>query len=798
MAEQTVRVGGRRLRLSNLDKVMYPESGMTKGEVIDYYRRIAPVMIPHITGRPGTRKRWVHGVGTTDEPGAVFFAKDLGPGAPEWVHRATIAHADHDNVYPLIDDLATLVWIAQSAALEIHVPQWRFGAGDTHEPPDRLVLDLDPGEGTGLAECAEVARRARVILSGMGLDPVPVTSGSKGIHLYAPLDGSVDSEQASALAHELARSLEADDPDLVVSRMKRDLRGGKVFVDWSQNSASKTTVAPYSLRGRPLPAVAAPRTWEEIDDPDLRQLTPDEVVQRVEADGDPMARLGFHAGARADDGGGPLASYRAKRVAAKTPEPVPESSVPALAASADDPRFVVQEHHARALHFDFRLEHHGVFVSWAVPKGIPIESSENHLAVQTEDHPLEYGSFEGTIPAGEYGAGDVTIWDEGRYELEKWRADEIIVRLSGRPGGPIGRARYALIRTDGEGEKSSWLLHRMKEGRAPASRATRTATSRARPTAQAPMLASPATRAEIGDREVSVEMKWDGIRAICTIDDGTVRLTTRSRSDVSKRYPELLDLAGAVDAKHAVLDGEIVALDARGRPDFGLLQKRMNLSKEREITREAERTPVRLYLFDVLEIDDESLLEAPLTERRARLEALVTESTTVLVPPTFGDDIDAAVSASLAHGLEGVMVKDPASTYEPGVRSTSWQKLKNSRMQDVVIGGYRPGQGARRGRIGSLLLGIPDDEGLVYVGRVGTGFTDRELDRLGTRLRPLERKTSPFVAVPARESSDAVWVTPKLVGEIEFAEWTASGSVRQASWRGLRPETTAAEVRRES
>jgi bifunctional non-homologous end joining protein LigD len=276
-----VTMDGHRIALTNAGKVLYPETGTTKGDVVDYYSAIADALVPHAENRPATRKRWVHGVGTAEHPGEVFFQKNLDDSAPRWVKRRTIEHVDHSNDYPLVNDRATLVWLAQLAALEIHVPQWRFGPRGARRNPDRLVLDLDPGEGVGLAECAEVARLARAVLAEHDLVAHPVTSGSKGIHLYAALDGSRSSDRVSELAHELARSLEAEHPELVVSDMKKVSRRGRIFVDWSQNNASKTTVAPYSLRGRAHPTVAAPRTWDELSSPGLAHLEYAEVLERV-------------------------------------------------------------------------------------------------------------------------------------------------------------------------------------------------------------------------------------------------------------------------------------------------------------------------------------------------------------------------------------------------------------------------------------------------------------------------------------------------------------------------------------
>jgi len=438
-SEQVVSVDGHRIKLTHLDKVMYPSTGTTKADVIAYYSAVAEVMLPHTMDRAATRKRWVNGVGTEKSPGEVFFQKNLEESAPSWVKRRTIEHKDHSNEYPLVNDLATLTWLGQIAALEIHVPQWQFGRNGAMRNPDRLVLDLDPGPGMTLLECAEVARLAREILKGMGLDPMPVTSGSKGIHLYAALDGRQTTDQVAAVAHELARSLEADHPDLIVSDMKKTLREGRVLVDWSQNNGNKTTVAPYSLRGRLRPTVAAPRTWRELASKDLKHLEFDEVMKRVASRSDP------------------LDAYRGKRDALKTPEPVPTGRTKKSTGRS----FVIQEHHASHLHWDFRLEHDGVLVSWALPKGVPTRYKTNHLAVQTEDHPLDYGAFHGDIPHGEYGGGHVEIWDSGEYELEKWRdGKEIIATLHGTKHGTH---KYALIHTGGEGRaKNNWLIHLMK------------------------------------------------------------------------------------------------------------------------------------------------------------------------------------------------------------------------------------------------------------------------------------------------------------------------------------------------
>ncbi|MDR2320377.1 MAG: non-homologous end-joining DNA ligase [Microbacterium sp.] len=646
---QFVRIGERRLRVTNLDKVVYPETGTTKGEVIDYYARIAPHLLPVVAGRPVTRKRWVEGVGTAADPQGSFFAKQLEPGAPGWIPRQEIPHSGGAKDYPLVDEVATLVWMAQVAAIELHIPQWRFAPDGGRGDPDRLVLDLDPGPGVSLAQCAEVALLARGILTGMGLDAVPVTSGSKGIHLYAHLPGDRTSDEISAFAHALARAIEADRPDFVTSVMTKTLRAGKVFLDWSQNNGKKTTIAPYSLRGRPQPWVAAPRTWAELEDPDLRQLRFDEVLDRAENGLDPFATI----------------------------------------------------------------------------TGAPIRGADHR-----------------------FGARPVTD------------------SVRDAPQNELPRPKIAAVASE------PVLVY-------------------------SPMLAehgTPGTARGLGWAEI----KWDGIRAIGTWSEGRFRLRARSGTDITDRYPELTaDGAPGFPVGEAVVDGEIVALDAAGRPSFHRLQDRMHLTRAREIEREVVRTPVRYHLFDLLHLEGHDLTALPLRDRRELLEQIAADlPAPVLVPPVF-DDVDAALATSAALDLEGVVVKDPASSYASGGRSPRWLKIKLTRAQEVVIVGIRPGKGDRAGRIGSLLLAIPEPSlpsGLRYVGRVGTGFTDRTLQDLGARLEVLRIPSPAVDGVPVADASDALWVRPELVGEVEFANWTDDGVLRHSRWRGLRPDKRPDEV----
>ncbi|MBU9763479.1 ATP-dependent DNA ligase [Mycobacterium sp. TNTM28] len=748
-----------RVRLTNPDKVLYPASGTAKAEVFDYYLSIAEVMLPHIAGRPVTRKRWPNGVEQTS-----FFEKQLASSAPDWLDRGKIVHKSGTTTYPIIDTREGLAWIAQQAALEVHVPQWRFDPDGGQGPATRIVFDLDPGEGVTMRQLCEVAQAVRDLMGDIGLTTYPLTSGSKGLHLYVPLTEPITSRGASVLAKRVAVQLEQSMPKLVTATMTRSLRSGKVFLDWSQNNAAKTTIAPYSLRGREYPTVAAPRTWDEIGDPGLRHLRFDEVLQRVSEHGDLLAGLDRDAPV-ADK----LTTYRSMRDAAKTPEPVPKHSP----TTGDNTAFVIQEHRARRLHYDFRLERDGVLVSWAVPKNLPETTSVNHLAVHTEDHPLEYLTFHGEIPKGEYGGGKVIIWDTGTYETEKFndnapdgpdKGGEVIVTLH----GDKIEGRYALIQTDGK----NWLAHRMKDQKS----------AQPDPKDFAPMLATEGSVAKLTAGPWAFEGKWDGYRLLLEADHGQLRLRSRRGRDVTAEYPQLQAIAADLADHHVVLDGEAVALDESGVPSFSEMQNR------------ARSTRVEFWAFDILWLDGRSLLRAKYSDRRKILDALASGGGLIVPEPLDGDGPEAMEHAR-ENRFEGVVAKKRDSTYQPGRRSASWIKDKFWNTQEVVIGGWRQGEGGRSSGIGALLLGVPGPDGLQFAGRVGTGFTEKELAKLKKMLAPLHTEESPFgQPLPKLDARGVTFVRPELVGEVRYSERTSDHRLRQPSWRGLRTDKTPDEV----
>jgi bifunctional non-homologous end joining protein LigD len=469
-----------------------------------------------------------------------------------------------------------------------------------------------------------------------------------------------------------------------------------------------------------------------------------------------------------------LGEYRHKRSFDRTPEPEPAGE------AKGDSRFVVHEHHARRLHWDLRLEHEGTLASWAIPNGIPDDPKHNRKAVHVEDHPLSYIDFQGMIPTGNYGAGQVTVWDKGTYECQKWESRKVVVVFHGEQL----HGRYALFRA-GRAEKD-WMIHRMDAPADPSAREI--------PEFVRPMLAR-LSMLPNDEAEWAFEVKWDGVRAITRSQPGRISFLSRNGNDVTAAYPELRALNNALGSHEAILDGEIVAFDERGLPSFQALQPRMHLRGKTAIHRVAHIKPVTYVLFDLLWLDGHSLAGLPYAERRARLRALNLEGERWRTPDFQVGEGTSFLAATKEQGLEGVVAKRLDSPYTPGGRGGSWLKVKNVQRQELVIGGWTEGKGSRSQSIGALHLGIYENGALRYAGKLGTGFDANELERLAGLLGPLARNDSPFTG--PQPPKGAHFVKPKLVCEVEFTEWTRAGTLRHPSYKGLREDKPAAQVVRE-
>lgn len=510
-----------------------------------------------------------------------------------------------------------------------------------------------------------------------------------------------------------------------------------------------------------------------------------------------------------------LSAYRAKRNLRASGEPTGVRAGPAVF-----PRFVIQKHAARRLHYDFRLEMEGVLRSWAVPKGLPLRTGRKVLAIEVEDHPLAYGKFEGRIPAGHYGAGTVQLWDSGFYATvgpapaAAYRAGRMHLALAGRKC----RGEWSLVKMHGRGEKN-WLLFKNRSTQRqpkpkPANRVARArsvltgrtmaeiaadqpareAGEETGEAAGAPLhrrfvepMKALAVTAIPGGRAWRLEIKFDGYRVLAAIEGRKVTLWSRNRRELNDDFPEI---AADLRDRHRgslLIDGEIVALDPAGRSRFQLLQQRDT---------GPARGTLRYYVFDLLEADGRSLLGEPIETRRAELERLLAVGRgMVRLSPVFQVSPEELLVEVRRKGLEGIVAKAPGSRYEAGRRSGSWLKCRVANEQEFVIGGFTPPQGSRQ-HFGALLLGYHERKQLRFAGKVGTGFDAARLGELQRLLAKRVRKESSFTPVPPLKG--ARWVRPELVCQIRFAEWTDDGRLRHPVYLGLRKDKPASAVVREA
>ena len=460
-----------------------------------------------------------------------------------------------------------------------------------------------------------------------------------------------------------------------------------------------------------------------------------------------------------------LDDYRRKRDPKKTPEPFRDAG-----ERSARPVFVVQRHDARRLHYDFRLERDGALASWAVPKGVPLQPGARALAVHVEDHPLEYASFHGEIPQGQYGAGTVEIWDSGTYDLvEEKPGGQLTFELS----GARLRGRWSLVPAHLDGKEQNWLLIKGSDGeeRAAPARSYR------------PMLATAADAIPHGELW-SYEVKFDGYRALAHVRGGDCALVSRNDNDLTGRFPEVAKaIAKAVKSPNAVVDGEITRIDASGRASFSELQRGTGA--------------LVFYAFDLLELDGEPQTELPLHERKDGLRELLDARVENVVYSESFEDGDALFEVARDRGLEGVVAKRVDSIYKQGRRTRDWLKVKTEHNEEFIVAGYTRGGGRRAGTFGSLVLAVNEGGALRYVGNVGTGFDDAEIRKLLVLLEPLRRDTTPFPVepkLPRVRKGDVHWVEPRVLVQVRFGEWTHDGHLRHPAYLGIRDDKSADEV----
>jgi bifunctional non-homologous end joining protein LigD len=835
---------GRDVSLSNLDKVMYPEVGFTKGQVIDYYTRVARYILPHLKDRPITMKRFPDGIN-----GQFFYEKDAPSFTPDWIKTYPIPRTSEKSMidYILINDLPALVWSANMANLEIHP---FLAKVPNVEVPTMVVFDLDPGEEANILKSCEVAFRVKVVLDKLKLKSLVKVSGSKGIHLHVPLNTNVTYEMTKSFAQSIAQFLEREHPDLIVSEMAKVKRKGKVFIDWSQNSEHKSTVAVYSLRAKgERPFVAMPITWNELkkavkkDDVSSLFFEPEAALKRLKKTGDlfapalrlrqrlpqPFLELESSTESEPHSNSKALETYRQKRNFSKTPEPAP--STPRASRQGSRRLFVIQKHAASHLHYDFRLEMGGTLKSWAVPKGPPYDLNERRLAMATEDHPMEYARFEGIIPKGEYGGGTVMVWDIGTYELidgNYWKG-----KLHISVAGKKLKGEWVFVKGREEnGKENTWYLiktgastarlperkenssaltgrtleqiakaedavwHSNRNGHQQSSKKNRPildleSLPKAHVGFMEPMLARSVSDLPTDNKEWLYEIKLDGYRCLIGKTSKKVTLWSRRANTFTKQFPLIAQACNGLEPD-TLIDGEIVALDDDGRVSFNLLQHHRSKAQA-----------IQFYAFDLLIYKGRSLSGVALETRR---ELLTEVLSTVGDPIRFSEAFETApadlIRAAKEQSLEGIIAKRKGSIYDAGKRTGAWVKYRLNRGQEFVVGGYTPDH-----PFDALIVGYYEGEKLYYVGKVRNGFVPQVRREVYRKFKGLEINTCPFANLPEKkrtmwaltkeEMKNCQWLKPEVVAQIEFAEWTPDAHLRHSKFVGLRDDKDPMHVRRE-
>jgi len=768
---QWAQVGKREIELSNLDKVLFPADGIVKAQIIEYYLKIAPTLLNYVKGRALTLIRFPDGI-----RGESFYQKNRPEWAPSWIEFVTLGKEKKD--YILATEPALLVWLANLASLEIHQLHSRK---PDYDSPDYMVFDLDPPEGYSFGKLIPIAKELKVAIESFGYTPFVKTTGGKGLHICCPIEAKWDFHTVFEAAQDIAKPFVDNHPTSVTLQIKKDARKGRVLIDIFRIRPGQSIVSPYSLRGRDGAPVSMPLTWEELDSvqsPSEFNITT--AVDKVLRDGDPWE--GFDAYAVPIHTHRPktsdkkktknppgnkhkspeqLEAYAKKRDFEKTPEPS------AKAIEEVGNRFVVHRHHASRLHYDLRLEQGGVLRSWAVPKGLPPYPGIKRLAVQTEDHPMEYLTFDGKIPKGQYGAGEMWIYALGKFQITKEKKDGFYFKLNSKE--ITGEYRIHKMKD------KEWLLERVDEPQ------VNYLTHEIQP-----MLSENATAPPKGD-DFIYEVKWDGIRALITLEDEQIKIKSRNQNDVTLQFPELLIGSKAFRATNGLFDAEIVCLDTDGKPIFKRVINRLMSTGETTIQKLSRSNPAYCYIFDCLYLDGRSLINEPLVKRKEWLKDAIRPDTPYRLSEHV-EDGESLFEAAKLHVLEGIIAKRRNSKYLPGRRSDLWIKVKVRQSSECFIIGYTEGKGSRGQTFGALQIAEEVDGILNYRGKVGTGFDDLLMKEIFKELKKIKVIKRPDVVGKLLDEKISVWLQPALAVEISYSKLTPDKMFREPVFVRLRPD----------
>jgi bifunctional non-homologous end joining protein LigD len=766
--KQWAQVGKRKVELSNLDKVLFPEDDIVKAEVIEYYLTLAPTILTHIKGRPLTLIRYPDGI-----HGESFYQKNRPEWSPDWIEFVSLGTEKKD--YIIATESASLAWLANLASLELHQMHCRKPHFDH---PDYMVFDLDPPEEYHFNDVISIAHDLKEHIETFGYNTFIKTTGGKGLHLVVPLEPSCDFSTVFGAASLIAKPFVEKYAKTTTLHIKKEARKGRVLIDIYRNRNGQSIISAYSLRGRVGAPVSMPIQWAELQKvKSPQEFTMQTVPVLVKKNGDAWEGIDAYATelhthrkkvtavkklktSRHHKSPEQLTAYEAKRDFSKTPEPAGTLKL------GMGNGFVVHRHHASHIHYDLRLEKDGVLKSWAVPKGLPPRPGIKRLAVQTEDHPMEYLNFEGKIPKGQYGGGDMWIYFQGRYEITKLKKDgSFYFRLNSK----VHTGEYRMYKI----KEKEWLLERVDESQV-----------KWLNEAVEFMLAESAKKVPIGD-DLMYEVKWDGIRAMITLDEGEIKIRSRNHHDITTQFPELI-VPSAFRAVSGVFDSEIICFNKDGIPSFKKVINRLRASGNTNIQIMMKTTPAYCYIFDCLYLDGRTTINDPLWRRREWLQDIVKKDSHYRLSETEIDG-KALFDAAKEHELEGIMAKRRDSKYLLGKRSDDWIKIKIRNAVDCVVIGYTEGKGNRNSFFGSLHIAEQREDGIQYRGKVGTGFDDVTMKEITGELKKLKHVKKP-VSGKVMDEKITTWVEPKLIAEISYSSITADKMFREPVFVRLRPD----------
>lgn len=766
-------IEGRKVKITNLDKVLYPSLGITKAEFIQTYMQLAPYVLPHLKDRPLTMIRFPDGV-----HGNKFYSKNKPDWTPSWIPDVKVEHENDTIRYILANEVATLAWTANLAALDLHPMQVRSKHMDM---PDQFIFDLDPSPEFGFEKVKEMALSLRDFLQVYGYHPFVKTSGSKGLHIYIPLIVDQKIDKVFEAFKKISQEFVAANQDIATLRIAKERRKGKVLLDIYRNHRSQTCAAPYTTRAREGAPISTPFRWDMMDQINSSQqwnLTT--IMDYLKEEGDAWKNYYEYASElhtvrklnsqrkykeanSAEDKiveeqrEKQLATYSKKRNFNKTTEPVSKL------IQGNNDRFVIQLHDANSLHYDLRLERDGILLSWAIPKGFPSRKGVKRLAIETEPHPVKYLTYEGEIPKGEYGGGNMWIFDSGKYEVVK----QTLNKLSFKIKGSLINGTFNLVKT----RDKEWLLSTSEDLDFGDHKVD-------------PMLAS-MSQIVPSPKDYFYEVKWDGIRVIASIWNDEVKLLSRSGRDITDRFPRVVEQLKDEMSHSAIIDGEIVALDANGAPNFANVISRMHTSGKSNIEQASKKIKTSLYAFDCMVIDGVNICNLTIEKRRDWLRTLFDDREHLRYSNTF-EDGEHLFAAAQNMGLEGIMAKKRGARYIEGRRSEYWLKIKVRHDDQAILIGYTKGKGDRSGFFGALHLAKIENGKYTYKGKVGTGYDSEKMKEIFAKLIALKNIEKP-VKDKIDEASQTIWVEEAYTIKIQYASITDNGTYREPVFKAMIP-----------